>query len=296
MRNPVTVKRHYRSYIIYRIPQLRVLDFRRIKQKLFKGKRGKQLEKEVGVVSGGGAAATRSSGSSASAQPPPPGSGPTPPAASSSRSSQLEALKQAMSRATTLDQVEHLSTALQSGAPLTPTSKSSSSSTRPPGTLSSAGDIIRVVKTVMVRPLVSKEAAAKKGGPRGCLERASGRQPPFPHESPFPTFPVSTRSFCFGFRFGPPFSPLLLLPPPRALFGAGFSGRKRYGSGPRPVDNDAVKTPLFGANAAGNSEGLGLDEKTARLWPRECLCGHLSRLGGRGRIIRTATHIPSTGN
>nr|XP_037287833.1 U2 small nuclear ribonucleoprotein A'-like [Rhipicephalus microplus] len=141
MRNPVTVKRHYRSYIIYRIPQLRVLDFRRIKQKerldaqqLFKGKRGKQLEKEVGVVSGGGAAATRSSGSSASAQPPPPGSGPTPPAASSSRSSQLEALKQAMSRATTLDQVEHLSTALQSGAPLTPTSKSSSSSTRPPGT------------------------------------------------------------------------------------------------------------------------------------------------------------------
>uniref|UniRef100_A0A131YSJ3 Probable U2 small nuclear ribonucleoprotein A' n=1 Tax=Rhipicephalus appendiculatus TaxID=34631 RepID=A0A131YSJ3_RHIAP len=143
MKNPVTVKRHYRSYIIHRIPQLRVLDFRRIKQKerleaqqLFKGKRGKQLEKEVGVVSGGGAGPIRSSGSSnsaASAQPPPPGAGPTPPA-SSSRSSQLEALKQAMSRATTLDQVEHLGTALQSGAPLAPTSKSSSSSTRPPGT------------------------------------------------------------------------------------------------------------------------------------------------------------------
>lgn len=144
MKNPVTVKRHYRPYIIHRIPQLRVLDFRRIKQKerleaqqLFKGKRGKQLEKEVGVVSGGGAGPIRSSGSSnssaASAQPPPPGSAPTPPA-STSRNSQLEALKQAMSRATTLDQVEHLSTALQSGAPLMPTSKSSSSSTRPPGT------------------------------------------------------------------------------------------------------------------------------------------------------------------
>ncbi|KAH7970296.1 hypothetical protein HPB49_002382 [Dermacentor silvarum] len=33
MKNPVTVKRHYRQYLIHRIPQLRVLDFRRIKQK-----------------------------------------------------------------------------------------------------------------------------------------------------------------------------------------------------------------------------------------------------------------------
>lgn len=140
MKNPVTVKRHYRQYLIHRIPQLRVLDFRRIKQKerqeaqqLFKGKRGKQLEKEVGVISGGGAGPIRSS-NAASAQPPPPGAGPTPPA-STSRSGQLEALKQAMSRATTLDQVEHLSSALQSGAPLLPASKkASSSSTRPPGT------------------------------------------------------------------------------------------------------------------------------------------------------------------
>ncbi|KAH7970508.1 hypothetical protein HPB49_008299 [Dermacentor silvarum] len=98
------------------------------------GKRGKQLEKEVGVISGGGGAGPIRSSNAASAQPPPPGAGPTPPA-STSRSGQLEALKQAMSRATTLDQVEHLSSALQSGAPLLPASKkASSSSTRPPGT------------------------------------------------------------------------------------------------------------------------------------------------------------------
>uniref|UniRef100_A0A1E1XFR1 Probable U2 small nuclear ribonucleoprotein A' n=1 Tax=Amblyomma aureolatum TaxID=187763 RepID=A0A1E1XFR1_9ACAR len=137
MKNPVTVKRHYRFYIIHRIPQLRVLDFRRIRQKerleaqqLFKGKRGKQLEKEVGTVSGGGPVR----GGSASQQPPPPGAGPAP-SAPGSRNNQLEALKQAMSRATTLDQVEHLSSALQSGAPLLPSGgKASSSSTRPPGT------------------------------------------------------------------------------------------------------------------------------------------------------------------
>ncbi|KAH6941013.1 hypothetical protein HPB50_012055 [Hyalomma asiaticum] len=148
MKNPVTVKRHYRHYIIHRIPQLRVLDFRRIKQKastclerleaqqLFKGKKGKQLEKEVGVVSGGGGAGpirnSTAAAAASSSQPPPPGAGPTPPS-TTSRSGQLEALKQAMSRATTLDQVEHLSSALQSGAPLLPTTKSSSSSTRPPG-------------------------------------------------------------------------------------------------------------------------------------------------------------------
>lgn len=137
MKNPVTVKRHYRLYIIHRIPQLRVLDFRRIRQKerhaaqqLFKGKRGKQLEKEVGAVSGGGrptthhpattASAASAAGGSAAAQP-------SQQAAGAGR--QLEALKQALSRATTLDAVEHLGSALQSGAPLlAPTA------TRPPGT------------------------------------------------------------------------------------------------------------------------------------------------------------------
>lgn len=138
MKNPVTVKRHYRLYLIHRIPQLRVLDFRRIRQKerqaaqqLFRGKRGRQLEKEVGAVSGGGPSRAAAAAGSAQPPPPPPGSGAAP-AASAAR--QLEALKQAMSRATTLDAVEHLSSALQSGAPLLPNKGGSSATTRPPGT------------------------------------------------------------------------------------------------------------------------------------------------------------------
>lgn len=133
MKNPVTVKRHYRLYLIHRIPQLRVLDFRRIRQKerqaaqqLFRGKRGRQLEKEVGAVSGGGPSRAPAAAAGAPTQPPPPGA----PAAAAR---QLEALKQAMSRATTLDAVEHLSSALQSGAPLVP-NKGATATTRPPGT------------------------------------------------------------------------------------------------------------------------------------------------------------------
>ncbi|XP_018026653.1 U2 small nuclear ribonucleoprotein A' [Hyalella azteca] len=52
--NPVTAKEHYRAYVIHKVPQLRVLDFRRIRQrerdaakKLFKSKSGKELVKAV---------------------------------------------------------------------------------------------------------------------------------------------------------------------------------------------------------------------------------------------------------
>ena len=34
MRNPVTHKQHYRSYVIYKLPQVKVLDFRKVKQKV----------------------------------------------------------------------------------------------------------------------------------------------------------------------------------------------------------------------------------------------------------------------
>ncbi|CAJ0955921.1 unnamed protein product, partial [Mesorhabditis belari] len=53
--NPITHKEHYRLYVIYRIPTVRVLDFQRIKlqerenaKKLFKGKKNKKLLEEVG--------------------------------------------------------------------------------------------------------------------------------------------------------------------------------------------------------------------------------------------------------
>jgi U2 small nuclear ribonucleoprotein A' len=32
--NPITTKEHYRLYVIFRLPQLRILDFRKIKQKV----------------------------------------------------------------------------------------------------------------------------------------------------------------------------------------------------------------------------------------------------------------------
>lgn len=54
MQNPITAKQHYRQYIIYKIPQLRLLDFRKIKMKereeataLFKSKKGKEMQKEL---------------------------------------------------------------------------------------------------------------------------------------------------------------------------------------------------------------------------------------------------------
>ncbi|XP_064476862.1 U2 small nuclear ribonucleoprotein A'-like [Ornithodoros turicata] len=72
LKNPVTVKKHYRLYVINKLPQLRVLDFRRIRlkerqeaQQLFKGRKGKQLEKEVGVTTdenGPSAVVTKGSG------------------------------------------------------------------------------------------------------------------------------------------------------------------------------------------------------------------------------------------
>uniref|UniRef100_A0A5F9C7V7 U2A'/phosphoprotein 32 family A C-terminal domain-containing protein n=1 Tax=Oryctolagus cuniculus TaxID=9986 RepID=A0A5F9C7V7_RABIT len=54
LRNPVTDKKHYRLYVIYKVPQVRVLDFQQVKLKerqeaeqVFKGKRGAQLAKET---------------------------------------------------------------------------------------------------------------------------------------------------------------------------------------------------------------------------------------------------------
>ncbi|TRY84284.1 hypothetical protein DNTS_013416, partial [Danionella cerebrum] len=54
LRNPVTTKKHYRLYVISKIPQIRVLDFQKVKlkerqeaEKMFKGKRGAQLAKDI---------------------------------------------------------------------------------------------------------------------------------------------------------------------------------------------------------------------------------------------------------
>jgi len=56
--NPVTNKKHYRLYLIHRLPHLRLLDFKKIKlkereeaAKLFAGESGKKLATEIGVKS-----------------------------------------------------------------------------------------------------------------------------------------------------------------------------------------------------------------------------------------------------
>uniref|UniRef100_A0A1I7Z800 Probable U2 small nuclear ribonucleoprotein A' n=1 Tax=Steinernema glaseri TaxID=37863 RepID=A0A1I7Z800_9BILA len=53
--NPLTHKAHYRLYVINKIPQVRVLDFKRVKlaereaaKKLFKGKKGQKLRTDLG--------------------------------------------------------------------------------------------------------------------------------------------------------------------------------------------------------------------------------------------------------
>lgn len=54
LHNPITGKQHYRLYIAYKLPQVKLLDFRKIKMKereeakaLFKSKQGKELQKEI---------------------------------------------------------------------------------------------------------------------------------------------------------------------------------------------------------------------------------------------------------
>jgi len=56
LRNPIANKQNYRYYAIFKLPQLRVIDFQRIRlrerksaQRLFSGKRGENLQKEIAM-------------------------------------------------------------------------------------------------------------------------------------------------------------------------------------------------------------------------------------------------------
>ncbi|KAM3925712.1 U2 small nuclear ribonucleoprotein A' [Leptodactylus fuscus] len=106
LRNPVINKRHYRLYVIYKVPQVRVLDFQKVRlaerqeaASMFKGKRGAQLAKDIAKRSktftpGAGLQEKKKSG-------------PSP--------SDVEAIKNAIANATTLAEVERLKGLLQSG-------------------------------------------------------------------------------------------------------------------------------------------------------------------------------------
>jgi len=54
LRNPIANKQNYRLYLVYKLPQLRVIDYRRVRdkeraaaRKLFSGKKGEILQKDI---------------------------------------------------------------------------------------------------------------------------------------------------------------------------------------------------------------------------------------------------------
>ncbi|XP_034536741.1 U2 small nuclear ribonucleoprotein A' [Notolabrus celidotus] len=107
LRNPVTNKKHYRLYVISKIPQIRVLDFQKVKlkerqeaEKMFKGKRGAQLAKDI-------ARRTKTFTPGVAAQQEKKRTGPS--------QADVEAIKNAIANASSLAEVERLKGMLQAG-------------------------------------------------------------------------------------------------------------------------------------------------------------------------------------
>ncbi|XP_062869244.1 U2 small nuclear ribonucleoprotein A' [Trichomycterus rosablanca] len=107
LRNPVTNKKHYRLYVISKLPQIRVLDFQKVKlkerqeaEKMFKGKRGAQLAMDI-------AKRTKTFTPGAGLQVDKKKTGPS--------VADVEAIKNAIANATSLAEVERLKGLLQSG-------------------------------------------------------------------------------------------------------------------------------------------------------------------------------------
>uniref|UniRef100_A0A3Q1B0C6 U2A'/phosphoprotein 32 family A C-terminal domain-containing protein n=1 Tax=Amphiprion ocellaris TaxID=80972 RepID=A0A3Q1B0C6_AMPOC len=107
LRNPVTNKKHYRLYVINKIPQIRVLDFQKVKlkerqeaEKMFKGKRGAQLAKDI-------ARRTKTFTPGVAAQPEKQRTGPS--------QADVDAIKNAIANASSLAEVERLKGMLQAG-------------------------------------------------------------------------------------------------------------------------------------------------------------------------------------
>jgi U2 small nuclear ribonucleoprotein A' len=117
MRNPLTTRKHYRAYVIHKLPNLVLLDFQKIKlqerdaaAKLFKGKKGLQFAREIGKRT-----KTFVPGAPIGDKPP---SVPAQAAGSSTAASakqNIEAIKAAIAAATTLEEVERLTRLLQAG-------------------------------------------------------------------------------------------------------------------------------------------------------------------------------------
>lgn len=105
--NPVSTKPHYREYIAFKFPNLRLLDFRKIKQKerkeaqdLFKSKKGKEIHKEITKR-----AKTFVPGAGLENKAHVPGATPA----------DMSAIREAIRSATSLQEVERLTKMLQAG-------------------------------------------------------------------------------------------------------------------------------------------------------------------------------------
>ena len=105
LNNPIATKQHYRLFIIHKLPKLRLLDFRKIKLKereeakeLFKGKKGKQLEKEIGVKSKFTSKESNKEKLTTNKQ---------------LSTQEIEAIKTAISKASTLEEIEKLNQILK---------------------------------------------------------------------------------------------------------------------------------------------------------------------------------------
>ncbi|ESO92360.1 hypothetical protein LOTGIDRAFT_120927 [Lottia gigantea] len=108
LRNPVTTKKNYRFYVIHKVPQIRVLDFQRIKlkerqaaTKLFKGKKGQQLVQELGKRSKTFTVIDKLPDKRGVSN------GPS--------KEEIESIKKAIANAKSLDEVERLNQMLKSG-------------------------------------------------------------------------------------------------------------------------------------------------------------------------------------
>ncbi|CAG9560359.1 unnamed protein product [Danaus chrysippus] len=120
MHNPVANKQHYRAYVAYKLPELRLLDFRKIKQKereeanaLFKSKKGKEIQKEI----------TRKAKTFV------PGGNLPDPKITNLAPQEIHKIREAIKNASSLQEVERLTRMLQSGQipgqkPLQPPSQS----------------------------------------------------------------------------------------------------------------------------------------------------------------------------
>ncbi|XP_037948662.1 probable U2 small nuclear ribonucleoprotein A' [Teleopsis dalmanni] len=106
--NPVSTKQYYREYMAWKFPNLRLLDFRKIKQKdrqaahdFFRTKQGKDIAKEIAKKTKLNAAAVAAESNSSGTR--------------MANPEDLQRIREAIKRASSLLEVERLSHVLQSG-------------------------------------------------------------------------------------------------------------------------------------------------------------------------------------